>query len=52
MQQKAPKSKNRILSRLSAADMALLQPDLESVELPTSVCARSGKQAHQSQLFH
>jgi CRP-like cAMP-binding protein len=34
MQQKAPKSKNRILSRLSAADMALLQPDLESVELP------------------
>ena len=27
-------SKNRILSRLSAADMALLQPDLEPVELP------------------
>lgn len=35
MQQKIPVStKNRILSRLSAADMALLKPDLESIDLP------------------
>ena len=35
MQQKTSASiKNRILSRLSAADMALLKPDLEPVELP------------------
>jgi CRP-like cAMP-binding protein len=35
MQQKTSVSiKNRILSRLSAADMALLKPDLEPVELP------------------
>ena len=35
MQQKTSAStKNRILSRLSAADMALLKPDLEAVELP------------------
>ena len=35
MQQKtSASSKNRILSRLSAADMALLKPDLEAVELP------------------
>ena len=35
MQQKTPVStKNRILSRLSAADTALLTPDLECVELP------------------
>ena len=35
MQQKTSAStKNRILSRLSAADMALLKPDLECVELP------------------
>ena len=35
MQQKTSAStKNRILSRLSAADMALLKPDLESVDLP------------------
>ena len=27
-------NKNRILSRLSAADKALLQPDLEPVDLP------------------
>ena len=33
MQQKTPTSKNRILSRLSAADIALLKPDLEAVEL-------------------
>ena len=35
MQQKTSAStKNRILSRLSAADMALLKPDLERVDLP------------------
>lgn len=35
MQQKTSASiKNRILSRLSAADLALLKPDLEPVELP------------------
>ena len=35
MQQKtSASSKNRILSRLSAADMALLKRDLEPVELP------------------
>jgi hypothetical protein len=31
---KASFSKNRILAGLSAADMALLKPDLEPVELP------------------
>ena len=34
MQQKISAAKNRILSRLSAADMALLKPDLGAVELP------------------
>ena len=35
MQQKTSAStKNRILSRLSAADMALLRPNLEAIELP------------------
>jgi CRP-like cAMP-binding protein len=35
MQQKTPVSnKNRILSRLSATDIALLKPDLEPIELP------------------
>jgi len=35
MQQKTSGTpKNRILSRLSAADMALLKPDLESIDLP------------------
>src|SRR4029079_5193859 len=35
MQQKTSASiKNRILSRLSAADLALLKPNLEQVELP------------------
>jgi len=33
MQQNSPTSKKRMLSRLSAADIALLKPDLEAVEL-------------------
>jgi CRP-like cAMP-binding protein len=45
MQQKtSASSKNRILSRLSAADMALLRPDLESIELPLRyVCEEANK---------
>ena len=45
MQQKVSAStKNRILSRLSAADMALLTPDLEAVELPLRyVCEEANK---------
>ena len=52
MQQKHLASiKNRILSRLSAADMALLKPDLEPVELPASSSSRSAQQTHQHSYF-
>ena len=45
-------SKNRILSRLSAGDKALLEPDLEPVTLTLRQVSRSPQQAHHTLLFH
>ena len=53
MQQKTSAStKNRILSRLSAADMALLKPDLEAVELPLRYVLEVPNKPITAQLFH
>ena len=45
-------SKNRILSRLSAADKALLQPDLEPVDLALRKVLEAPNKANHAQLFH
>ena len=45
-------NKNRILSRLSAADKALLQPDLEPVDLALRQVLETAQQTNHAQLFH
>ena len=53
MQQKTSASiKNRILSRLSAGDMALLKPDLEQVELPLRHVLEVPNKPIKHSLFH
>ena len=44
--------KNQLLAALSNADLALLQPHLESVELEVRKVLEFSEQAHQAQLFH
>jgi hypothetical protein len=43
---------NRILSRLSREDFALLEPHLAPVDLPVRKATRGPEKAHRSSLFH
>ena len=45
-------SSNRILSRLSRQDFALLEPHLEAVDLPVQEDARNPQEAHRPRLLH